>query len=269
MKTVLPETDDAGLRRYLLGRMAETEAEALEHAYLADPQTLERLRAVEDDLLDDYAAGRLAEDERLAFEARYLTSAPLRNRVLAARALRRAMADSGQAVVHTLARRRAMRWTFPAALAAGLILGVVAYRLWPAAAVPTVSVSPSATAASLRPLPRDPVTAVLALSPVLLRGEQPSAARRVPAGTEVVVLVLEGDPASLPAPSSPLAAAVTTVEGAAVWSGAAQRAPGEPGSPRLASVRVPAPSLPPGDYLVTLSAPGSGTLYRYFLRISG
>jgi hypothetical protein len=115
------------------------------------------------------------------------------------------------------------------------------------------------------------VTVVLALSPVLLRGDQPPLARRVPAGTDMVALELEGDPAALPPPSSKLEAAITTVEGAAVWRGAAQRAGGgtrATGAPRLASVLVPAAVLPAGDYVVTVAAPPAGTLQRYFLRIA-
>jgi anti-sigma factor RsiW len=93
VKAVPPDLDDAALRRYLLGLLPEAEAEPLEEAYFARPEVLERVRGVEDDLLDDYASGRLAPGERGAFEGRYLASPPLRERVVAARALRLASAD--------------------------------------------------------------------------------------------------------------------------------------------------------------------------------
>ena len=92
---MLPEPVDADLRLYLLGLMPEAQVEAMEQAYFARPETWERLRAAEDDLLDDYAADRLGEEEKRAFEARYLASAPLRQRVMVARALRRALAEGG------------------------------------------------------------------------------------------------------------------------------------------------------------------------------
>jgi len=272
---VLLQPDDAGLRLYLIGLMPEAQAEALEQAYLAKPETWERLRAAEDDLLDDYAADRLREDEKRAFEARYLASPPLRQRVMAARALRRALAEGGAPAVPRVAASRGPRWTFPVTLAAGLLVAAVAYRLWPAAEPRTTSATPQP---SIEVGTRDttvtatvPVKMVLALSPVLLRGEQPALARRIPAGTDTVVLELEGDPALLPAPSTELEAAIATVEGAAVWRGPADRAGGASAatrSPRLASVDVPVRVLPPGDYVVTLSAPGQESLQRYFLRIA-
>jgi len=287
VKAVLPEPDDAGLRLYMLGLVPEVRAEALEQAYFAKPETWERLRAAEDDLLDDYAAGRLGEDEKRAFEARYLASPPLRQRVMAARTLRRALAEGGAPAVPRVGARRGPRWTFPVALAAGLLVAAVAHRLWPAAGPRTTSGTPQPSievrtpaAASSSPLPsaRDttvtatvPVKVVLALSPVLLRSEQPPLARRIPAGTDTVVLELEGDPALLPARSTELEAAVATVEGAAVWRGPADRAGGASAatrSPRLASVDGPVRVLPPGDYVVTLSAPGRESIQRYFLRIA-
>jgi hypothetical protein len=275
VKTVRPDPADGGLRRYLLGLLPEADAEALEEAYLARPEVLDRVRGVEDDLLDDYAADRLGEDEKRAFETRYLASPPLRQRVMAARALRRALAEGGAPAVPRVGARRGPRWTFPVALAAGLLVAAVTYRLWPAAGPRTASASPQPSIQIGTPdtavTATVPVKVVLALSPVLLRGEQPPLARRIPAGTDTVVLELEGDPALLPARSTDLEATVATVEGAAVWRGLADRARGASAatrSPRLASVDVPVRVLPPGDYVVTLSAPGRESIQRYFLRIA-
>jgi hypothetical protein len=116
-----------------------------------------------------------------------------------------------------------------------------------------------------------PVKMVLALSPVLLRSEQPPLARRIPAGTDTVVLELKGDPALLPARWAELEAAIATVEGVSVWRGPADRARGVSAAtraPRLASVEVPSRVLPPGDYVVTLSATGRESIQRYVLRIA-
>src|SRR5688572_14957574 len=84
----MPDIDDVGIRRYLLGLLPAPEAEALEQVYFAEPEVLERIRSVEHDLLDDYAAGLLDPPERDAFERHYLSTRPLRERVAAARALR-------------------------------------------------------------------------------------------------------------------------------------------------------------------------------------
>src|SRR6266550_2295912 len=99
--------DDAVLRRYLLGSLPEAEMETLEEAYLAHPDVLERIHGVEDDLLDDYASGRLGADDKAAFETRYLASPRGRERVVAARALRRATALSPPGP----ARVSGARWT--------------------------------------------------------------------------------------------------------------------------------------------------------------
>src|SRR5688572_14832611 len=91
----MPRTDET-IRAYLLGLLPEGDAEEVEDAYFRDPEALDRVRAVEDDLLDDYAAGRLGPPEKTAFEGRYLASEPLRRRVVSARALRMATAPAAR-----------------------------------------------------------------------------------------------------------------------------------------------------------------------------
>jgi hypothetical protein len=110
---------------------------------------------------------------------------------------------------------------------------------------------------------------VLALSPVLLRGEEPPVELQVPPEADTVVLELEGDPAILPRPASALEAVVKTVEGKQVWRGPARRAKDARRPSLLASAHVPAARLVAGDYLVTLSTRGTddGTLHSYFFRV--
>jgi len=283
----MPERDEAGIRRYLLGLMPEPEAEALEHEYVARPEVLERVRAVEDDLLDDYAAGRLGPEEKHAFESRYLSSGPLRERVATARALRRAIVE--HAVASTAAARRTW-WRAPLAIAAGLLIALLVLGIWPrrvqqpeVATNPTpapsiaVSASPSPSSSPTggsapwagSPSPRTmPATTrlVLALSPGLLRGEAGPALLRIPERTGTVVLELEGDPALLPPAGSRLEAVIATVEGGRVWSGPGRRAQDSARPGVVAAISVPAQRLTAGDYLVTLSADHQ-ILYRYFCRV--
>jgi hypothetical protein len=259
--------DEATLRRYLLGLLPEAEADSIEEAYLARPEVWERLRGVEDDLLDDHAAGRLSPGDKEAFEKRYLASAPLRERVVAARALRLAgLSGSGRAVERA-SRARSIRWAAPVALASGLILTLLTE--WNGERAPTTSlpsVVPSSPP-SRRRLSTPPF--VLALSPVLLRGQEGPAEGRMPIGTDTVLLELEGDRTILPAPPAVLEAALETVEGRPVWRGEAQREAGGRKPSLVASARVPAATLAPGDYLLTLSLRdvSEGTLFRYFFRI--
>ena len=281
------DLDDAALRRYLLGLMPEAEADGLEEAYLARPEVLERVRGVEDDLLDDYASDRLGPGEKGAFESRYLSSSPLRERVVAARALR--LAATGARLPAWQVVARSTRWRIPLAIAAGLLVALAIFRSRPprppevtsASAPPTSAARsetplpppsmPSVTPASKAP-PREVATAplVLALSPVLLRGQERPAGLRLPPGTDTVLLELEGDPASLPPSAIALEAVVKTVEGGPVWRGEARRVRDARRPSLLASARVPAARLVAGDYLLTLSARGTadGTLYSYFFRVS-
>ena len=274
----MPRTDES-IRAYLLGLLPEADAEAVEEAYLVDPEALDHVRAVEDDLLDDYAAGRLGYLEKDAFESRYLASEPLRQRVIAARALR--LASSSSTVAARGVRPGApRRWMAPLAIAAGILVAVLGWswvyftlhrdhtlQAGPSpnlaqAARPVSSPSPSASPSSgASPIAPATTRLAFALSPTLLRGEGGPALVRFPPGTEGIVLELQGDPAAVPR-GARLAVAIETVEGAPAWTGTAQRGP----APAVASANVPARSLRPGDYLATLSA-GDQVLHRYFFRV--
>ena len=279
----MTEWRDGSLRSYLLGLLSEEEAGALEEAYFGDPELLARVRGAEDDLLDDYAAERLTGPDRRAFEARYLGPPPLRRRVEAARALRlhplRAEATPPRA---TVGRRIAL---VPLALAAAVLLAVIAltWARWgagqrPGASpvpearlgppTPALSLPPSASpAAGATPRAGSPPSGqlsrlVFALSPTLLRGGGRTTEVRVPPGSPDVTIELRGDLAGAQSQGA-LAATLETVEGAVVWSGAAQRrtAPGQ-----AAAVVIPAERLGPGDYLVTLTI-GGEVRHRYFFRV--
>jgi hypothetical protein len=289
VKAVPADFDDSGLRRYLLGLLPEGEAEALEEAYLARPEVWERLRGIEDDLLDDYAGGRLGPADSAAFESRYLASSPLRDRVTAARALRLAAAPEAALGEARVVTARPARWGVLLALAAGLFLVGLAFWPRPPRAGQSTSASPTLTPVPRMETPMPPppepmktptapaLTAtweplanpvVLALSPVLLRGEEQPVELQLPPETDTVVLELEGDPALLPSASA-LRASIKTVEGKQVWRGQARRANDALRPSLLASAHVPAARLAAGDYLVTLSTRGTsdGTVHSYFFRV--
>ena len=58
---------DERMTRYLLGELAEEEMVALESAYLSDEVLLERLCAVETELIDAYVRGELSAGQRERF----------------------------------------------------------------------------------------------------------------------------------------------------------------------------------------------------------
>ena len=286
-----PDLDDDAIRRYLLGLLADGEADALEEEYLARPEVLSRVRAVEDDLLDDYAADRLGPDERTLFERRYLASPRMAERVWAARALRLAALRPGSTAAASPRPTSGWgsRWRFPLAMAAGLILAVLALSLWrsseskvaiaptPRPSTPLVvapspspigAAEPSASPSSGPPRPGPPAVTrvVFALSPVLLRGPEGARELRISFGSATVVLELLGDPATRPAEDARLAVEIRTVEGPSVWSGRPRRVQ-DPARPAvLAVAEVPAGKLAAADYILTLSS-GDDVLHRYFFRI--
>jgi hypothetical protein len=79
--------DELLLCRYLLGSLSEEEQVRVENRAFADREYLNRIEAVEADLIDTYVRGELAGDKRRAFERRFLTSPQRRRKVAFARAL--------------------------------------------------------------------------------------------------------------------------------------------------------------------------------------
>jgi hypothetical protein len=79
---------DAAAIRYLLGRMPDEESRVLEQKLLQDREAFDEVMAAEDDLIDEYLEGGLSPDERRYFERAYLSAPDRRARVDFARALR-------------------------------------------------------------------------------------------------------------------------------------------------------------------------------------
>ncbi|MEO6724351.1 MAG: hypothetical protein ABIU20_09960 [Blastocatellia bacterium] len=75
------------MRRYLLGALPEAEQVALEQQFFADGEMLDRVWAVENDLVDGYVREQLSGAEREQFEQHYLASPRHRERVAFARTL--------------------------------------------------------------------------------------------------------------------------------------------------------------------------------------
>jgi hypothetical protein len=268
--------DEARVRRYLLGRLSEDEASALEAEYFASGEALEQVWGVENDLVDAYVAGELRPEERAAFESHYLASALHRDRVASARALRAAMHDPPAAA---LPQRSATGWWPWLALAAGLVLALTAWRLRStppapphvvaqATPVPTPVVRPVEPSPDAPPTPgsRPPVVAAFALSSVLLRGAQDTPRLRVPADTDELRLTLEAGALASASGGDGLPFVVATVEGDRVATGFTRAGPDGP------VVRILAARVPPGDYILSLHAAGAGAgdspLQQYFFRVA-
>jgi hypothetical protein len=107
-----------------------------------------------------------------------------------------------------------------------------------------------------------PVVVAFAISPLLVRGSGNQARLRLPPGADEVLLQLDGEPVS-----GRLTFTLKTVEGEVLTSGRAGP-PGGASTARLATVRLPAARLPPGDYVLTLAPTGgSEPLAQYYFRV--
>ena len=246
-----PPTDDQ-LRRYLLGALSEADESRLEDAYLGDPALVARLDDAEHDLVDDYVTGALTGDDRTRFERHYLTTPEHHQQVAVARALRDAASKTSVAAP-SAPRASVPRWVLP--LAAVVVLALAALLLTRVRTTPPpveVAQQPSPTAPST-PAPAPPVTtpeapppappivlATVLLQSGLTRGASDLASVRLPPATTHVDVQFPAD-----AVVAGASARIETPEGAVVFSGPVDAAP-------VPHVRVPAASLPAGDYLVVV-----------------
>ena len=237
---------DTTFVRYLLGEMSDKERDAFEDEYFADPVLAQRLEEVETRLIDTYVRGGLPEKRRAAVERRYLETTEGRARLDVARAL----AGHNTGAAHT----RSRRWVYPfAALAASalIVTGILARRSPP---LPTEA--PQGTrveAVATAPAPAEP-TPTFKLSPGATRSPGEAASLVVPPSAETVYL----DATVIgPTDRTPLTGMVSTPEGIVV-----HRTPSVTRVPNVdATFRttVPARVLPPGDYILKISAGPEGS----------
>jgi anti-sigma factor RsiW len=78
--------DEQRIKDYLLGASPEAETERLDEMSLTDDEFVERLRGVENDLVDAYTKGELSRDELARFDSHYLASPRRREKVRFAQA---------------------------------------------------------------------------------------------------------------------------------------------------------------------------------------
>ena len=247
-------------RRYLLGEASEQESETIEQEYLGHEEGVDRIAAVEDDLIEEYLAGELGPADRARFERVYMEAPHRRVRVETIRRLMaRASRESAAAPVKAqgLSWRR-VRVPGPWLALAASVLVVASIALWmfrpSGSRQPEIAgrIAPPATApsgAATSPAPRALSTFALTLSPVAVRSAGESPRVVVPPGTDVVAIQFESeaDGRSLVARR----ATIATVGGDVQWQGPATTGSGGPAG-TVARVDVPAAELLPDDYIVTL-----------------
>ncbi|MCP3957666.1 MAG: hypothetical protein GY719_07405 [bacterium] len=165
--------EDKYLTRYLLGELPERGLTRLEEKLLADEEYFQRLRLVEDDLIDAYVQEEMTAQKSRRFEYRFLSSRERRDRIELARGLRRAAelsaeTESSRAVVLPMFPRLGFRNALAAAAAlATLSLSALLWQSWPPRSGDQI-ISAPVTTASLVLLPT--VRSVAAELPTLVIG---------------------------------------------------------------------------------------------------
>jgi len=282
--TMSHNLEAAQARRYLLGEATEAERSAIEREYFSSDEAVDSIAAAEDDLIEDYLSDQLTPAERRVFERDYLASPHHQRRVETIRQLMVAASRTEPGHAATESSRSpapAPKWRVEArwlALAAALIL-VVAGSLWLVNVrrdqratfaenrPPPVSTAPPAPAVPVQPPSSSAAARIFAvsISPAAVRSAAETPSVILPAGTEMLVLHLEGD-------GTPLVGgrgSVRTVSGDDIWSGPTASVPDLP-SGVIARIDVPAARLPVDDYVVTLfgiDGKGAEERARYFLRV--
>jgi len=246
-------------RRYLLGTLAEEDAAAIEQEYFNDPDALERLTAVEDELIEDYLQNRLTTAEHDQFTRVFLAAPHRRRRVETVRRLISAAAHHAGSGATTQ-----VRWLAAAALILAVTGGV--WFAWKYGPAPTVREVPGQAAISPIVPPR---TLAVALSPTTVRSSSETPNLVIPAGTEFVTFSLGGENTERVVAGR---ASLRTVTGSEVWQGSTTIENALPEGV-IARVSVPASRLPVDDYVLTLfrtdpaGVQSDQEVYRYGLRI--
>ena len=280
---------DQQIRQYLLGDVPASQESELEAAYFQDPDLLERMELVKDDLADDYAAGRLSAADRERFERRLLATREGREELAITTALR----DAAVRPVQTpqTAWQIDRRWLSLAAVVPLALASFIAWRLISGPdAVGELPGPASASNASEGPAPNPSSPAEpLAASPQPQTPSSAAASQRAPAIT-LATLILTADlersrgaaptlltstgatDVELVVPRTGLKpgsarARVDSVEGAAIWSGSIVVPAADAADP-LPRVRIPVSSLAPGDYFFSIPTDGDATGGpRFFFRV--
>lgn len=127
-----PEKDENSARAYLLGQLADEDLNRVEERLLTDPDYVELLLIVEDELVDGYICGTLDGLDRKQFEAYFLAASQRRRKLRLAKGLREYAKKSAR----TRAPARMAWWTWlrtpawQAAAAAAVVLLAAGYGVW-------------------------------------------------------------------------------------------------------------------------------------------
>ncbi|MDX6500942.1 MAG: hypothetical protein QOG23_4202 [Blastocatellia bacterium] len=103
---MIQNEDHNRIRRYLLGKLADSEKEQIEQELLANDDLFEEILIVEEELADEYVAGKLSREEQAAFEKHFLATPERQQNLRFAQALNRYVrAEANRELVRAEANR--------------------------------------------------------------------------------------------------------------------------------------------------------------------
>jgi hypothetical protein len=280
---------DETIRRFLLGSLNSAEQSALEHSLFVNAELEERVRLAELDMSDDYSANRLSAAERELFRQRFLLTANRKNELEVSAALHSNFAGVGvrthhfwwQPVVNFFdVRRHAWKYAFAALtlmlllLATALLVKKERSRLAADPGIPHRTVprpSPTSLPQSAHHPSNPSAPAHTESSPALPSHDELTNSVVLESGTSLEsapTISMGGDHATIQLiVGEPFANSyevlVTTVSGESVFAGEGLNRTEE----RTLSFDVPASSIRPGDFQITLtrvdgeSRQSAGTYY--------
>jgi hypothetical protein len=239
------------LERYLLGLLPDDARDRIDERLLVDAQLFDALCVVENELAYDYALGLLTPDERRRFEERFLNRPAVQARVRTAAALLDGI-GAAEAV------RPARQWWLYAAAAASVLLVAwfardnarlrqAASPVAQSAAAPTTQTASVPPPASEVPQTTDRPASIVAvvLQPGVVRSSGSPSRIRLRQG-DIVRVELARPPSSARAPN--YRASIRDADDVLAWEGTGIVSK----DGQVVAITVPAASLPPNDYEVTL-----------------
>jgi hypothetical protein len=272
------------LRQYVLGRVSESDRDAVELELLSDRRTQEELASVHDELIEEYLEGTLSAGERTQFEQHFLSSPEHRREVEAAQILKAGLLARTPQTTAPAAPRPAMGLPLWLRLAAGLgIVAVGAFWFAQRAKAPAGSVAsaPPATSTSVPGMPPSPPSsepplpasaqtqepprvASLVLAPGRLMGGAATATTKLAGATKALRLELLVEDPRL----RRYRVLVTTSDAREVWKQDDVKAQTSEGGATVA-VEIPADRLSAGAYEVALVAlPKGASAGRYYFQLA-
>lgn len=181
---------DALLREFLLGKVTDDVRERIEGLSVTDPQTRERVMAVEQDLIEDYLEGTLSADDRERFVARYAQTTEQRRKLRITKSIKEWAMTEAKAEQAAPAAVSRMWWkpAFAIPVAAIVLFVIVLAAFWLSKRAEHSAIEHELAQLNA-PSNTTPANVVRELAPVTVRSAA-SQAQLSPAATGVVELRL-------------------------------------------------------------------------------